>query len=93
MVDDDTMTGALDDAALAVVAHSLLNSVSAIQMGAHALRESWQSMSETQRSEVIAIVADQAAHVRGILQDLIRGLPLEVLRALNNIDERPQPGT
>ena len=79
-----------DDAALAVIAHGLLNSVSAIQMGAHALRSSWADMSDDQRSQILDVVADQASHVRGILQDLIRGLPVEVIRALNALDRPPE---
>lgn len=79
------------DAAMAVIAHGLLNSVSAIQMGAFALKESWAQMSEEQRDQILGIVADQAGHVRGILQDMIRGLPSEVIRALNGL-EREQDG-
>ncbi|HET6794522.1 MAG TPA: hypothetical protein VFH45_08780 [Acidimicrobiales bacterium] len=75
-----------DDAALAVIAHGLLNSVSAVQMGAHALKESWRDLSDAQRNDIIQVVADQAGHIRGILQDLIRGLPPEVIRALNTLD-------
>ena len=78
------------DAAMAVIAHGLLNSVSAIQMGAYALRESWEQMTDEQRDQVLGIVADQAAHVRGILQDMIRGLPSEVIRALNGLERRPE---
>ncbi|MHB1446593.1 MAG: hypothetical protein ACYCZV_13195 [Acidimicrobiales bacterium] len=78
------------DAAMAVIAHGLLNSVSAIQMGAYALRESWSQMTDEQRDQVLGIVADQAAHVRGVLQDMIRGLPSEVIRALNGLERRPQ---
>jgi len=78
------------DAAMAVIAHGLLNSVSAIQMGAFALRESWTQMTDEQRDQVLGIVADQAAHVRGILQDMIRGLPGEVIRALNGLERRPE---
>ncbi|HZT64782.1 MAG TPA: histidine kinase dimerization/phospho-acceptor domain-containing protein [Acidimicrobiales bacterium] len=82
------MGGAPDEAAIAVVAHGLLNSISAIQMGAHALRESWDQLNDDQRGEILDVVTDQAAHVRGILQDLIRGLPADVIRALNTL-ERP----
>jgi anti-sigma factor ChrR (cupin superfamily) len=78
-----------DDATLAVIAHGLLNSVSAIQMGAHALREGWERMTENQRSEVLGVVSDQAAHVRGVLQDMIRGLPAEVIRVLNELGREP----
>jgi hypothetical protein len=78
------------DAAMAVIAHGLLNSVSAIQMGAYALRESWEKMSVEQRDQVLGIVADQAGHVRGILQDLIRGLPADVIRALNGLERDPE---
>ncbi|MHB1854154.1 MAG: hypothetical protein ACYCS2_03750 [Acidimicrobiales bacterium] len=78
------------DAAMAVIAHGLLNSVSAIQMGAYALRESWAQMTDEQRDQVLGIVADQAAHVRGILQDMIRGLPSDVIRALNGLERRPE---
>ena len=78
------------DATMAVIAHGLLNSVSAIQMGAYALKESWTQMTDEQREQVLNIVADQAAHVRGILQDMIRGLPSEVIRALNGLERRPE---
>ncbi|HUZ43371.1 MAG TPA: hypothetical protein VMU63_03135 [Acidimicrobiales bacterium] len=82
--------GADADAAMAVIAHGLLNSVSAIQMGAYALRESWPQLTDEQRDQVLGIVADQAAHVRGILQDMIRGLPTEVIQALNGLERRPE---
>lgn len=76
---------------MAVIAHGLLNSISAIQMGAYALKESWTKMTEEQRDQVLSIVADQASHVRGILQDMIRGLPGDVIRALNGLEERDHP--
>jgi hypothetical protein len=78
-----------DDATLAVIAHGLLNSVSAIQMGAHALREGWERMTEKQRTDVLGVVSDQASHVRGVLQDMIRGLPPEVIRVLNELGREP----
>lgn len=78
------------DATMAVIAHGLLNSVSAIQMGAFALKESWQQLSEEQRVQILDIVSDQAGHIRGILQDMIRGLPSEVIRALNGLEHRPE---
>ena len=77
-----------DAAAAAVIAHGLLNSVSAIQMGAHALREGWRLMTDEQREEILGVLSDQASHVRGVLQDMIRGLPAEVIRALNSLDIR-----
>lgn len=80
-----------DDATLAVIAHGLLNSISAIQMGAHALKEGWERMTEKQRQDVLGVVADQAAHVRGVLQDMIRGLPPEVIRVLNELGGQPAP--
>ena len=78
------------DATMAVIAHGLLNSVSAIQMGAFALKESWQQLSDEQRVQILDIVSDQAGHIRGILQDMIRGLPSEVIRALNGLENRPE---
>ena len=81
--------GLADDATMAVIAHGLLNSISAIQMGAHALQESWDRMTAKQRGDVLAVVSDQAAHVRGILQDMIRGLPPEVIRVLNDLNREP----
>jgi len=80
------------DAAAAVLAHSLLNSVNAVQMGAHALRRGWRDLDEEKRDELLKIIADQAAHIRGILQDMIRGLPSDVMRALNTLEESPQAG-
>jgi len=81
-----------DDATLAVIAHGLLNSISAIQMGAHALQEGWDRMTQKQRQDVLGVVADQAAHVRGVLQDMIRGLPPEVIRVLNELGRGSAPG-
>lgn len=78
------------DATMAVIAHGLLNSVSAIQMGAFALKESWQQLTDEQRVQILDIVSDQASHIRGILQDMIRGLPSEVIRALNGLEHRPE---
>jgi len=78
------------DATMAVIAHGLLNSVSAIQMGAFALKESWQQLSDEQRVQILDIVSDQAGHIRGILQDMIRGLPSDVIRALNGLEHRPE---
>jgi hypothetical protein len=78
------------DATMAVIAHGLLNSVSAIQMGAFALTESWAQLTEEQRVQILDIVSDQAGHIRGILQDMIRGLPSEVIRALNGLEHRPE---
>ena len=79
-----------DDATMAVIAHGLLNSVSAIQMGAFALKESWAQLNEEQRLQILEIVSDQAAHVRGVLQDMIRGLPSDVIKALNGLEHRPE---
>lgn len=78
-----------DDGITAVIAHGLLNSVSAIQMGAHALRESWEQMSPEQRDQILGVLADQASHIRGILSDMIRGLPPEVVQALNSLPDLP----
>jgi mono/diheme cytochrome c family protein len=88
--DVPALAGGEDDAAMAVIAHGLLNSVSAIQMGAYALKESWEQLSEEQRLQILDIVADQAGHVRGILQDMIRGLPTEVIRALNGLERHDE---
>jgi len=82
------LTHSEDAAAAAVIAHGLLNSVSAIQMGAHALREGWEKMTPEQRNEILGVLTDQSAHVRGVLQDMIRGLPAEMIRALNSLDVR-----
>lgn len=79
------------DAAAAVLAHSLLNSVNAVQMGAHALRRGWEDLGEDKRDELLQIIVDQAAHIRGILQDMIRGLPADVMRALNELDSHAHP--
>ena len=84
------LSGGESDATMAVIAHGLLKSVSAIQMGAYALKESWEQLSEEQRTQILDIVADQAGHVRGILQDMIRGLPTEVIQALNGLERRSE---
>ena len=77
------------DQTAAVVAHGLLNSMAVIAGAAATLRESWGMLDGKGRQELLSMIETQADHVTGMLADLARGLPAEVIRMLNALrDER-----
>ena len=88
---DEDELDELDEATLAVVIHGLLTSVSVINGGAITLRDSWDELSERDRKRVLSLVIGQAAHVGGVLQDLLRGLPRGLVSALDGLDSHHGP--
>jgi signal transduction histidine kinase len=71
------------DATTAVVAHALLNSLAVIS-GASTILLDEQLPAETQR-DLLRRINAQAMHVTGVLQDLVRGLPLGAFDALQHL--------
>ena len=72
----------LDDDLLAVVAHSLLNSMSVISGNAETLLEHWDRVDTTTREEFLERIVTQSTHVVGVLTDLVRSGRPELVEAL-----------
>lgn len=79
----------LDDDLLAVVAHSLLNSMSVISGSAETLADHWERVAPEVRLEFLERIVTQSSHVVGVLTDLVRSGRPELVDAL----ERMQNGT
>ena len=76
------------DQLLAVVAHSLLNSLSVIYGSAATLGDFGERLSGDQRQEFLVTIMRQSEHVMEVLKDMIRGGSPEVLAALADLDSR-----
>jgi signal transduction histidine kinase len=77
----------LDDDLLAVVAHSLLNSMSVISGNAETLAEHWERIAPDTRLEFLDRIVTQSAHVVGVLTDLGRAGRPELVEALERLQE------
>jgi len=73
------------DPSAAVVAHGLLNAMAVISGAAATLRESWDRLGETGRKELLNMIEGQSDHVTGMLTDMARGLPSDVVQMLSAI--------
>ena len=73
------------DSTAAVVAHGLLNSMTVISGAAATLKEEWSGLAPESRDVLLGMIQSQARHVTAMLADLARGLPAEVVQALNAI--------
>jgi K+-sensing histidine kinase KdpD len=79
----------LDDDLLAVVAHSLLNSMSVISGNAETLADHWDRIDAATRAELLSRIMTQSSHVVGVLTDLVRSGRPELVEALEHL-QRPQ---
>jgi signal transduction histidine kinase len=77
----------LDDDLLAVVAHSLLNSMSVISGNAETLAEHWERIGPDTRLEFLDRIVTQSAHVVGVLTDLVRSGRPELVEALERLQD------
>jgi K+-sensing histidine kinase KdpD len=77
--------GFAGDATLAVVAHGLLGAVSVIQGAASMLIGRSDSLSEEKQLDLLEMIDEQAALLGGVLQDMVRGLPTEVIADLQQV--------
>lgn len=77
---------------LAVMAHSMLNSVSAIKT-ATLLLDDRGRLDEEQTDKVIGIIRMQAEHLHEMLKDLVRTGDPALMATLDDLDRlaRPQP--
>jgi hypothetical protein len=88
----DTVMGAMgdqdDDALLAVVAHSLLGSMSVVVGAVETVDQHWDRLGEDTRRQLLKDASVQARYVSDVLRDLLRGLPPEVIAVLDSLERR-----
>jgi K+-sensing histidine kinase KdpD len=77
------------DALLAVIAHSLLGSLSVCSGAVKTLRDH-PDLSAHQRDELLRMAVEQADHMAEVLKDLMRGAPPEILEALDLLPSDPR---
>jgi signal transduction histidine kinase len=74
------------DDLLAVMAHSLLNSMGVISGAAETMKVHWDRLDEAVKVELLDKIVQQATHVAGVLGDLVRSGNPELVQALNELD-------
>ncbi len=76
-----------DDATVAVTAHALLNSLAVVTGTLVTLLET--DLPEERRRDLLSRALQQAEHVTGVLQDLVRGMAPDLLEILDHLPEDP----
>jgi adenylate kinase len=66
-----------DAATVAVMAHGLLGAVGVIHGATTMLQGRLDRLSPAQRDELLEMILEQTGLLSGVLQDLMRGLPVE----------------
>jgi len=79
------MADSFGDDLLAVVAHSLLNSMAVVSGNAETLIEHWARLDEAQRLDLLERIVTQSGHVIGVLTDLVRSGRPELVDALEQL--------
>ncbi len=80
------------DPTTAVIAHSLISSVAVVSSAVQSLLAYGDELSRDKREELLRMALTQAEYLADVLKDLARGLPAEVIDALDAIGERrPDP--
>jgi hypothetical protein len=73
------------DDLLAVMAHSLLNSVGVISGAAETMKIHWDRLDDQVKFELLEKIIQQAGLVTGVLGDLVRSGRPELVEALNDL--------
>jgi len=75
---------ALEDPTTAIVAHGLLNSMAILTGTATTLLNHWDKLSSDpeQAREMLLRIVRQASMASGVLEDLVRGLPPQMVSTL-----------
>ena len=76
------------DPTTAVIAHSLISSVAVVSSAIHSLLSFGEELSADKREELLRMALTQAEYLSEVLKDLARGLPAEVIDALDAISAR-----
>lgn len=74
-----------DDAVLAVAAHAMLNSVAVAYGSVEVVRSAAHRLSAAQVDELLDRALAQLDLVSGILGDLVRGLPPQIVDAMDEL--------
>lgn len=77
----------MDDSTVAVVAHGLLANIAVIKAAAETLKEGRGKLDGADVDRVVDTIVVQATHVAGVLSDLIRGFPEQVIVSLARLEE------
>lgn len=81
-----------DRTAIAVTAHSLLQSVSVILAAAEMIQTHGEQIGDRRQNELLDLIGAQGRHIAGVLVDLVRGVPPEVLEVLDELRPAPPAG-
>jgi hypothetical protein len=84
MFPDDTAS----DQTTAVIAHSLISSVAVVSSAIQSVLAFGDDLGPAKREELLRMALTQAEYLSEVLKDLARGLPPEVIEALDAIAER-----
>ena len=85
-------TAEQDDPTIAVIAHSLISSAAVVTHALQSLLDYGHDFDEVRRRQLLAMALTQAEYLSEVLKDVARGLPADVIDALDAIgDRRPLP--
>ena len=76
------------DPTTAVIAHSLISSVAVVSSAIQSLLTFGEDLGRDKREELLHMALTQAEYLSEVLKDLARGLPTEVIDALDAIGDR-----
>ena len=76
------------DPTTAVIAHSLISSVAVVSSAIQSLLTFGEDLGPDKREELLRMALTQAEYMSEVLKDLARGLPSEVIDALDAIGDR-----
>ena len=76
------------DPTTAVIAHSLISSVAVVSSALQSLIAFGEDLTRDKRDELLRMALTQAEYLSEVLKDMARGLPAEVIEALDAISER-----
>jgi hypothetical protein len=79
---------AAPDPTTAVIAHSLISSVAVVSSAIQSLLTFGDDLGPEKHEELLRMALTQAEYMSDVLKDLARGLPPEVIDALDAIAER-----
>jgi hypothetical protein len=88
MADGDPGTHDDDDPTAAVIAHSLISSVAVVTHALQSLIAYGDDLDGDRRRTLLSMALTQAEYLSEVLKDMARGLPADVIDALDAIGER-----
>lgn len=79
------------DPTVAVLAHALLSSLAVISGALESLLAFGEDLPVDERLDLLRMASSQTEYVTEVLKDMARGLPAEVIDALDSISDRRPP--